>query len=424
MSMKSSVRLMLILAVSLLFMLPSAHGEDKFKLKPGAKGKICLTCHVAFQDKLKEPHVHTPVKAGDCSDCHNPHASDHGNLLEEDADKICAKCHGNMIAAGAVSSHKVVVDGNCTFCHDPHAAKYAANLVKNGNELCVSCHKDIGEKVAGDRFKHTPVRNDCLSCHNPHSSAKADSLLVSKVPSLCLNCHQADKPIFVKLHMNYPVKDARCDKCHDPHGSNKAAILYDNVHMPVENKMCNQCHNEPTSSEPLKLKAVGYEVCKSCHYDMVNDLFNKDRVHWPILDNRGCVNCHSPHAAKEKKLLIEPMVTLCGECHADTIQRQKESPTKHPPINEGNCTACHFVHGADNKFLFKAASVTNLCGTCHEWQKHSTHPIGTKYLDPRNPNLNVECLSCHRSHGTKNQHMFYFKEENDLCLQCHEKMKR
>ena len=58
-------------------------------LKPGAKGKICLNCHVTFQEKLKLPFVHTPVKAGDCSGCHNPHTSSHGKLLAADVSKIC-----------------------------------------------------------------------------------------------------------------------------------------------------------------------------------------------------------------------------------------------------------------------------------------------------------------------------------------------
>ena len=46
--------------------------ENKFRLKPGAQGKNCLTCHVEFQDKLKLPSVHTPVKSGECVSCHNP----------------------------------------------------------------------------------------------------------------------------------------------------------------------------------------------------------------------------------------------------------------------------------------------------------------------------------------------------------------
>ena len=33
--------------------------EIKFRLKPGAEKKICLSCHSDLQEKLKKPFVHT-----------------------------------------------------------------------------------------------------------------------------------------------------------------------------------------------------------------------------------------------------------------------------------------------------------------------------------------------------------------------------
>ena len=43
-----------------------------FKLKPGASGATCLNCHSEFGELLKLPFVHTPVKGGNCADCHSP----------------------------------------------------------------------------------------------------------------------------------------------------------------------------------------------------------------------------------------------------------------------------------------------------------------------------------------------------------------
>lgn len=407
-----------------LFVSYPAFSAQKFKLKPGATGEICLTCHVTFKEKLKSAYVHTPVKSGDCSGCHNPHASSHDKLLDADTNKICAKCHGSMIPQNAQSSHKVVAEGNCVFCHDPHASSNKANLVRAGSDLCFGCHADMGDRISNLKFSHSPVKSSCLNCHNPHASDKAKSLLVDGVPKLCLNCHQVDKPVFAKMHMNYPVKDSRCTSCHNPHGSNNIAILYDNVHMPVANKMCDQCHEGPSSSPPFKLKAKGYELCKTCHYDLVNEAFNKNSVHWPLLDDVGCVNCHSPHASQQKKLLLKPMLELCGKCHSDTIARQRRSQSKHVPVAEGNCTACHSPHASDNTFLFNSPSTIDICGTCHDWQKHSTHPIGAKVVDPRNRNLVLQCVSCHRSHGTEYKKMLYFENTSELCTQCHVKYKR
>ena len=116
-----------ILGVSL------AYSQSKFKLKPDAKGKLCLSCHDNFKEKLKNPFIHTPVKTGECSECHNPHTASHGKLLEEDPNKICNKCHEGIVPKNPKSSHKVVREGNCVKCHDPHASKNKFILLKAGN---------------------------------------------------------------------------------------------------------------------------------------------------------------------------------------------------------------------------------------------------------------------------------------------------
>src|SRR5271169_1137951 len=102
-----------LVSISFVFcMIMPAHSADdvRLKLKAGARGKLCLNCHVDFQNKLKNPFVHTPVKVGDCTGCHNPHTSSHGKLLATDVSKICYTCHKSMVPKNASSAHKVVVD--------------------------------------------------------------------------------------------------------------------------------------------------------------------------------------------------------------------------------------------------------------------------------------------------------------------------
>ncbi len=48
--------------ISALVFIAPAYSKDDFKLKPDAKGNICLTCHEAFQEKVKSLYIHTPVK--------------------------------------------------------------------------------------------------------------------------------------------------------------------------------------------------------------------------------------------------------------------------------------------------------------------------------------------------------------------------
>ena len=434
--------LVLVLIPLALVAAAVAHGQNKFRLKLGAAGKVCVDCHPDFAEKLKSKFVHTPVKAGECVGCHSPHASDHGKLLSVPTNSICLTCHDGVIPPKAVSTHKVVIEGNCVKCHDPHASNNKANLLKAGNDLCVSCHKAIGDAVAKVKFKHMPVSDGCLNCHNPHASDKSPKLLNSPVPALCVQCHKPDSPRFARQHVDYPVGKANCASCHDPHGSNTAGILLDTVHPPVASKRCAQCHNAATAAEPFATRRSGFELCRGCHSAMVNETFGKARVHWPLVDKTGCLNCHEAHASRQKKLLNVEEASLCGQCHNDTLDWQaklaekekqetaaaKGRPEKgaftHDPIRKGGCSACHVPHASDSTHLMRQPSVVEGCGACHDWLKHSSHPMGEKYADMRSRNRSVDCLSCHRAHGTGYRYMITFPTPTDLCVQCHKQLRR
>lgn len=398
--------------------------ESKFRLKPGAELKICLTCHPQFEDLLKKASVHTPIKKIGCIACHSPHTTRYPKQLNADVSVLCLTCHDNILPKDARSTHRVALEGKCVQCHDPHAADNKFNLRKSGNELCYGCHQDKADSIGKAKFKHNPVEKGCINCHNPHASPKASALLKDEVPALCKGCHQADRPIFSKQHLGYPVANSRCTMCHNVHGSDRAGLIYSTAHPPFSNKMCGQCHEGPGAADPLALKRKGFELCRGCHSTMVNEMFSKNRLHWAVVGKEGCPNCHTPHASSQPDLLRERMVPLCGRCHADTIQRQAKSPTEHEPVKDGMCTVCHTPHSSDNALLFTQTSVIELCGKCHDWQKHATHPIGEKVIDKRNKNLSMSCLSCHRSHGTEYKHMLPTATVTEMCVQCHtEKMR-
>ncbi len=393
--------------------------EKKFHLKPGAEQKVCLTCHPQFEDVLKRKFIHTPVRTPGCVACHNPHTSKFPKQLSANVSKLCLTCHAAIMPAKASSTHKVVLEGKCVQCHDPHGSDNKDNLRTAGNELCYGCHKEKGEEVKKAKFKHAPVEKGCTGCHNPHASTKAAALLSDDVPGLCKQCHDTNKPLFVKQHANYPVGNSKCTMCHSVHGSDHGGIIYNTAHKPFESKQCGQCHESTTSPKPLALKKKGFELCRGCHNNQINDMFGKNRLHWAVIGKNGCLNCHNPHASPQKGLLNKKPIELCGSCHEDTIQRQERSVTKHEPIEDGLCMSCHTPHASDNVFLTTQASTIELCGQCHDYQKHSTHPVGEKTIDKRNKNLNVECLSCHRAHGTEFKRMIPFGTVSDLCTQCH-----
>ena len=87
-------RIVCVSALLLLGVDSSARSQQNpYRLKDVDQQKLCLSCHTDFEQTLKQRFVHTPVQAGDCSGCHDPHVSTHGKLLSEDTNAICARCH-------------------------------------------------------------------------------------------------------------------------------------------------------------------------------------------------------------------------------------------------------------------------------------------------------------------------------------------
>jgi predicted CXXCH cytochrome family protein len=97
---------------------------------------------------------------------------------------------------------------------------------------------------------------------------------------------------------------------------------------------------------------------------------------------------------------------------------------KHAPVESGMCVACHSPHGSSGTHLVDQPSIVALCTSCHDYEKHSAHPIGENAVDPRNKNLRVDCLSCHKGHGTEFKWMLLAATNLELCTQCHKQFGR
>ena len=419
-----------LLGLSILAALP-AYSADAFKLKPGARGATCIKCHENFKEILKRTYVHPLLKKGDCTGCHVPHTSSHKGLLIAATTKLCYNCHQDVLPAQRRSAHDDVVKGKCTICHASHGSDNRYILKQSGSELCFDCHQDMSAELSTLRFRHRSLDKGkgCLNCHNPHASTTSNFLLQREPPTLCIKCHEVKKLTFKRTHMDYPVAGSDCTECHNPHGSNKRGMVFDVAHADVVRRRCTVCHQKAPS---LETKQPPSQLCRECHKTMANQTFTKKRVHWPLVDSVSCLHCHGPHATKEQKLLKGPQVQVCGECHADTVELQ-EASKKNPkneklcePVRTGNCTSCHSPHAADHVLLITEASISfDVCARCHQWETHSTHPIGEKFVDIRDKNLFVTCLSCHRACGTgNNPAMLTFSSTYELCIQCHVERRR
>ena len=158
----------------------------------------CLACH----DSRILPRAHWKgsqheIRGVACSDCHNIHAAEQKVLNKATQAEVCFTCHKAQRAqVRRISAHPLAVTGLgspakmvCSDCHNPHGSIGPTLLVKASvNETCYTCH---AEKRGPFLWEHSPVVDNCITCHTPHGSANA-SLLKTRVPWLCQDCHSGD----------------------------------------------------------------------------------------------------------------------------------------------------------------------------------------------------------------------------------------
>jgi len=402
----------------------------------------CTSCH----EKYGKAPLHDSVGTVECVSCHDPHSSANEKMLKEDAENLCAQCHGKVIKPGKypVSFHAPVRDGKCFDCHSAHPGEFSPMLLTWGDELCARCHADTSSKM----FKGGKA---CLDCHNAHLSASSKRLLKADAWSICVECHEASLGVpgshratkrkcgnchdphspggfaslenacrqchnfndenFKWAHGQTPMTSAaQCAKCHKLHDSEFPKLLAGDVHYPVQRGGCNSCHT--MDGKELGLRYVGSQNCMRCHGDVTGSsvVVDTKRVHMPVYQ-RDCTACHNPHVGK-KKLLNEEPEKLCGECHGLFLRGIKNV---HGVFKEGgSCPTCHMPHISDFEPLLKKPQV-ELCTECH---KTILPKDKEKYRLLHGAVKKGLCTGCHNPHGTNTEKLLK-NEKDKLCRDCH-----
>lgn len=395
---------------------PLAHAQDLDPtVRPNVRTPNCTVngCHAATMD---HQFLHGPTAVADCRTCHDDvDVAQHSFVLRREGRDLCDFCHIDKTGSEGPVVHKPLADGDCLGCHDPHGSA-SRQMIKfdTTGELCLSCHT---ETMHG-QWQHEPAKiGDCTACHSPHT-ADFPGLLIQERRSLCLTCHeQLGEHMAGALTVHEPAA-GDCLECHNTHGSDHAGLLKNDTVA-----LCTGCHEE--------------QAARAQHAQF---------PHSVVLEDRACLNCHTPHASSSEALQYDDPVAACMVCHSGPAQNAanpaapesrstggaqpappaepapvasdlaQHLPIAHGPVVDGQCAACHEVHGSDHSRLLIANYTTN-------------------FYEQFSQNAYALCLSCHDERllledhtweatrfrdGQRNLHALHVKgEQGRTCRACH-----
>ncbi|MCK6448245.1 MAG: cytochrome c3 family protein [Planctomycetes bacterium] len=419
---------------------PSADAKDALATLPlvAPKDKLCSVCHGDKCNEFAErAGPHAPVKAGQCTECHSAHATDHDKLLLAAPDATCAKCHdakSNPTALAPKVPHRPFADGRCSDCHDAHGGADERLLKADEPDLCLSCHE--GMKAVLERENvHAPAEL-CSTCHTGHGSDQP-GLMRGPSSELCLRCHQdlAERLKNEKLHK--PVALGHCLECHDPHAADGEKLLvkqgsalcigcHEKVvssasskssHPPVTKGECLTCHDPHSSPHDALSRKEPGELCASCH-GLTAAAIAKAPVKHPPAAAGACLACHSAHHAPNEHLLAQSPRETCAACHREVLAETTQPGfSSHAPVRAGECTECHLPHASDHAGLAKKP-VPELCIGCHDVKQEKFATAHQSMAD-----ATTNCSSCHAPHAAPGEGLFWPNRHvpfaDKKCEECH-----
>jgi predicted CXXCH cytochrome family protein len=418
-----------------------------------APGERCMSCHAKITQKAV---VHPSLQKNDCTACHSPVAGASGKCksqtssrwtLKKQEPELCYDCHARKDQSKNV--HTAVRQGSCLSCHSPHSSPFKGLLNDSRETVCMACHEV--EPLLTKAVRHAPVAEGrCLDCHNPHGSDAPNGIRTSG-NAFCLKCHDSKAPTgrdapgaAYRVDMGKPVVHAAlnrgdCGQCHEiGHSGDNLKLLKKAVvdtcygchprkdkdkfpHSAVVVGDCAVCHLPHTSDQPkLLAKATINETCFICHQD---DVTMRKSIHPPVA--KSCTECHGAHGAPSRNVLkAGEGKKQCYACH----QPVDKGKNKHAALERYGCIGCHDPHGTAYGRLVPK-KVNDLCIGCHPDQKdgrHVTnlaskgHVVGGDLVDPRRPNRDFTCASCHNPHGSDSPKLFYMGADSmEMCASCH-----
>jgi predicted CXXCH cytochrome family protein len=349
------------------------------------KDADCASCH---EDKTKGKAVHSAIAMG-CLTCHEVRTTKDTTrvkLITTTPTKLCLQCHEEKDSARIKGRVHEPAVNDCIKCHDPHTSdnknqlrKPTSGATKEDN-LCLSCHNQ-GLNVPPKGSRHAALDMGCDTCHITHKTGENPSPefqfhLTKAIPALCLDCHDAKDANLIKAHQNQPFAAANCLSCHNPHQSASPKLMQAFLHPPFADKTCDLCHAPAKDGKVVLVQKDVKSLCVTCH-DEQEKKIESAKVQHPGAAS-DCTDCHNPHASKQPGLPKTDAVSICLGCHTDIADLAKK-PVLHQPAFEQGCATCHEPHGGERENLLRASG-NALCMECHGVQTEPQKVEGTHLI--------------------------------------------
>jgi len=379
----TAVEMLLLLALILPVSVRCAFaGIHPVQLEKGTDTAKCVECH---DDKTKGKDIHPAVGMG-CMTCHiirNTADTTRVNLKTARIATLCFECHADKQPTAA-NMHQVHAPAaqDCLKCHDPHTSANEHLLLKTASggkaeNLCLGCHEQ-GVKVPDKGSRHAALDMGCDSCHVTHKVGEIgkqefDYHLTKAVPELCLGCHDTKEAKLVAAHQGQPFAGATCTSCHDPHDSKSPKLMQKYLHPPFGDKSCDTCHQPAKGGKVVLTQSETRALCATCHDDQAKQIETAKVAHPGAQGD--CTQCHNPHAGRYPRFVQPSPVAACESCHSEEAEIHKTKKVLHPPAFQQGCSVCHTPHGGEREHLLRA-DTNHLCLTCH-----GMNAKGTKVAD-------------------------------------------
>lgn len=378
---------------------------------------------------------------GECSQCHDEHASRDGVatggpfpylLFAADDNALCATCHnisgslsiyqgsvpygnsshglsGSMTWPGPTPPGRSSSDaGKCVNCHDPHGASDASGPIPamtfaREEALCFGCH--AGSPASTDvRSQFQKTSRHPIAVSGKHDEAEAGD--PSRVAAAPVNNRHAE-----------------CDDCHNGHVAQRD--LSPPFPPSASNRLLGVSRirvvNGPAGTKPTyaysgpgdSVSPNEYELCFKCHSSWTTQPAGQSDQ--ALLFNPQNRSFH-PIEASGKNLTIPPgafaggwdatRLVYCTDCHSS------DDATVRGP------------HGSSYEHLVKksypaiagaqASTSTDLCFDCHAYDVYAnalapdTTQANSRFNRPQTSEghafhvgrQGITCYTCHVSHGS------------------------